>query len=224
MCGRFTLRTTPEILREEFDLSDLPADLSPRFNIAPSQPVAIIPNRLPRRLGLVRWGLIPHWAKDPSIGNREINARAETLAVKPSYREPLRRKRCLVPADGFYEWTGEGKARRPVFIHLKGDGPFAFAGLWDTWRSPAGEKVGSCSIVTTEPSEILRPIHDRMPVILPREAWATWLAPEPAEPDSLLPLLRPFPSELLELRPVSRYVNTPANEGPQCLETENSLE
>ena len=217
MCGRFTLRTTSEILRAEFDLAELPADLAPRFNIAPTQPVAIVPNRVPRRLGLVRWGLIPHWAKDPSIGNREINARAETLAVKPSYEEAFARRRCLVVADGFYEWKKDGKKKTPMFVHLKTDGPFALAGLWETWRSPQGEKVGSCTIVTTEPNDLLRPIHDRMPAILPRESWAAWLRPEPTPPDALRPLLGPFPSERLEVYAVSRFVNTPANEGPECL-------
>jgi len=217
VCGRFTLRTNAEVLRAEFDLSELPADLSPRFNVAPTQPVAIIPNREPRRLGLVRWGLIPYWAKDASIGNRQINARAETLTERRAYQEAFAQRRCLVVADGFYEWKKEGKRKHAIFIHKKDDGPFAFAGIWEVWRPSGGEKVASCAIVTTEPNELLRPIHDRMPVILPRESWETWLRPGTTPSRELLPLLRPLPPDALEVYEVSSFVNAPANEGPECI-------
>jgi putative SOS response-associated peptidase YedK len=218
VCGRFTLRTKAEVLRAELDLAELPSDLTARFNVAPTQPVAIVPNRVPRRLGLVRWGLIPFWAKDPSIGNRQINARAETLLDKPAYREAFAQRRCLVVADGFYEWKKEGKRKIPIFIHRPDDAPFAFAGLWEVWRAPDGSKIASCAIVTTEPNDLLRPIHDRMPVILPREAWEKWLAPGAAPPRDLLALLRPSPSDFLTTTVVSTYVNTPDHEGPECIE------
>jgi putative SOS response-associated peptidase YedK len=165
----------------------------------------------------MRWGLIPSWAKETSIGNRLINARAETLADKPAFRLAFRQRRCLVVADGFYEWLKHGKAKQTYFIHRPDDAPFAFAGLWERWRNPQGEKVESCTVVTTDANTLVRPLHDRMPVILPREDYDVWLDPAIHEKDRLMELLRPCPDSALTLTPVGNYVNKPANEGPECL-------
>jgi putative SOS response-associated peptidase YedK len=156
------------------------------------------------------WGLIPSWAKDPGIGNRMINARVETLAEKPAFRAALKKRRCIIPADGFYEWQKLGKVKQPVRIVLKSREPFGFAGLWEHWRSPKGEEVLSCTIITTEANELLKAVHERMPVILTRDAEAAWLDPKTQEPEKLLPLLKQYPLEEMEFYPVSREVNSPA--------------
>lgn len=217
VCGRITLTTPPDLLADEIGLT-LPAGLAPRYNIAPTQPVLVVPNREPRSAGLVRWGLIPSWARDPRIGSRLINARAETLAERPSFRVPLERRRCLVLADGFYEWKRDGRSRTPIYFRLASGRPFAFAGLWDIWRSPTGGQVGSCAIVTTAPNELVAPIHDRMPVILPRDAWDRWIDPRPLPPDSLADLLAPYPADELLSYPVSPLVNSPDNDRPECIQ------
>jgi len=217
MCGRYTLAVDADDLWEEFDLEDGPDDLAPRFNVAPTQRVAAIADRAPRSLVMLRWGLIPFWAKDPSIGNRMINARAETLADKPAFRQAFAKRRCLVLADGFYEWKREGRIKTPVHIRLRSKRPFAFAGLWESWRDPAGDPIESCTIVTTRPSLVIAPIHDRMPAILDRSARARWLDPA-ATREELTGLLLPFPSEELDHYVVSRLVNSPANDTPGCVE------
>jgi putative SOS response-associated peptidase YedK len=217
MCGRYTLATSTKVLVERFRLAAEAPRLRPRFNIAPSQIVAVVPNGPEHRLELFIWGLIPSWAKDPAIGNRMINARAETLAEKPSFREALKRRRCLVLADGFFEWRKEGKQKTPVFVRLRSREPFAFAGLWDTWRPPEGNEIRSCTIVTTDANRLLAPIHDRMPVILPPATYDAWLDPRPQESRELQDLLRPFPDEVMEAYPVSRLVNSPANDRPECI-------
>jgi putative SOS response-associated peptidase YedK len=221
MCGRFTLRAPASVVAEQFALFELPP-FTPRFNIAPSQPVPVV--RLAaeqpqpqRELVWLRWGLIPSWAKDPAIGNRLINARAETAAEKPAFRAALRRRRCLVAADGFYEWQRFGKAKQPYFIHLRGDRPFAFAGLWESWEGPDSSPIESCTLLTTEANELLRPIHNRMPVILPADDYQPWLNPAVERPEQLAPLLRPYPAGEMAADPVSTFVNSPANEGPQCI-------
>ncbi|RME47353.1 MAG: SOS response-associated peptidase, partial [Caldilineae bacterium] len=170
-----------------------------------------------RRLDTFRWGLIPAWAKDPAIGSRMINARAETVAQKPSFKRPLRRQRCLVLADGFYEWQKTPQGKIPVYIHLEAHRPFAFAGLWDRWVSAEGEALYTCTILTTRPNDLLAPIHNRMPVILTPEAVEAWLSPVEQAPQSLLPLLRPYPAEAMTCYPVSRLVNSPANDLPDCI-------
>jgi putative SOS response-associated peptidase YedK len=194
--------------------------LAPRYNIAPTQSVIVVGDDGERYLKQMRWGLIPSWAKDESIGNRMINARAETIAEKPAFRAALKKRRCLIPADGFYEWKkGEtSKApKQPFCIRLKSKEPFGFAGLWEHWTSPDGEEVLSCTIITTEVNELLKEVHHRMPVILPREAEAVWLDPKIQDTDKLLPLLKPYPSDEMEFYPVDRIVNSPANDTPDCI-------
>ena len=219
MCGRFTLTVNPEEVQETFNSYSFPQTFAPRFNIAPTQPVLAIPNDDQNTADFFVWGLIPMWAKDPSIGNRLINARAETLEEKPAFRGSLKYKRCLILADGFYEWKGaEGKkVKTPYFIHMKDRKPFAFAGLWDSWNSPDGSLVKSCTIITTEPNELTGIIHNRMPVILHPRDYAKWLDPSPQTPDQLKPLLKPFPADLMNAYPVSPLVNTPANDIPQLV-------
>jgi putative SOS response-associated peptidase YedK len=218
MCGRFTLTLTGEQLALAFPWLNVATDLTPRYNIAPSQMVAAVPNKDVRQLEQFRWGLIPFWAKDPRIGNRMINARAETLAEKPSFRAPYRRRRCLVLADGFYEWQSRPGQRRktPFHIRLASQEPFGFAGLWDTWRSPDGSRIESCTIVTTRPNELLKPIHNRMPVILQPDDYARWLDPAELPPSTLQPLLEPYPSADMIAFPVSTVVNDPRNDIEEC--------
>jgi len=214
MCGRFTLTVSPEQLRAALPGFFIPEGFQPRYNIAPSQPVAVIPNDGKNQLDFFVWGLIPSWAKDPSIGNRLINARAETLVEKPSFRSAFRRRRCMVLADGFYEWKTEigRKSKTPMYIKLASGEPFAFAGLWETWQSPDGSQVQSCTIITTEPNDLIRPIHNRMPVILPAEAHAAWLEQGDVDPTRLQRLLTPYISQTMLAYPVSTLVNSPNNE------------
>ncbi len=218
MCGRFTLTLDPSELQDFADYT-FPSQFAPRFNIAPTQPVLAIPNDGAHKADFFIWGLIPSWAKDPSIGNRLINARAETLAEKPSFRGGFKYKRCLILADGFYEWKAQpgAKTKVPHFIHLKDRKPFAFAGLWDNWNSPDGSAVRSCTIITTEPNELMAGIHNRMPVILQRADYEQWLDPAPRTPDSLFPFLKPFPPGEMTAYPVSTLVNSPANERPDLV-------
>jgi len=225
MCGRFTLHTPAETLATLFDLPETPV-LAPRYNIAPTQPVAIVrASAHPRLAGqrewaLVRWGLIPSWAKDPSIGARMINARAETVAEKPSFRAPFRRRRCLVPADGFYEWRKVDGRKQPYYIRMQDGGPFAIAGLWEHWQGPDGSELQTCTLLTTEPNELLAPIHNRMPVIIAPEDYDEWLDVTNEEPHflSLLHhLLRPYPAQAMDAYPVSAYVSNARNEGEACI-------
>ncbi len=220
MCGRFTLTSPEQDLLLHFLLPEAPAR-EPRYNVAPGQPVAavrIARDGSQRELVPLSWGLIPSWAKDPKLGARMINARAETAAEKPSFRNAFRRRRCLVPADGFYEWQKSEAGKQPFYIRLQGGGTFAFAGLWEFWRGPEGETIESCALLTTQPNSLLRPLHDRMPVILPRSDYALWLDPEVQTVERLQPLLVPYPAERMEAYPVGRYVNSPENEGPRCIE------
>jgi putative SOS response-associated peptidase YedK len=219
MCGRFTLTVNPAEAQETFSTYTFPQQFAPRFNIAPTQPVLAIPNDDQNTADFFVWGLIPMWAKDPGIGNKLINARAETLEEKPAFRGSLKYKRCLILADGFYEWKGGPgkKVKTPFFIHMKDRKPFAFAGLWDSWNSPDGSLVKSCTIITTEPNELTGIIHNRMPVILHPRDYAKWLDPSPQTPDQLKPLLKPFPAELMDAYPVSTLVNTPANDTPELV-------
>lgn len=219
MCGRFTLTIDPAELQEKYGNTEFPQKFAPRFNIAPSQPVLAIPNDGQNKADFFVWGLIPSWAKDPSIGNRLINARGETLAEKPSFRGGYKYKRCLVLADGFYEWKAQPgtKIKIPHFIHIKDRQPFAFAGLWDEWFSPDGTQIRSCTIITTEPNELMASIHNRMPVILPRDAYAKWLDTAPQNADALQPLITPYPAEEMAAYPVSTLVNNPKNDLAECV-------
>jgi putative SOS response-associated peptidase YedK len=218
MCGRFTLTVDPDELQQRFGLSQPPpADLAPRYNIAPSQAVAVVANAPERKLELFQWGLIPSWAKDPKIGNKLINARAETLAEKPAFRTALKRRRCLVVADGFYEWKKLDGRKQPMYIQLKDGRPFAFAGLWEVWRSPEGEPLKTCTIITTEPNTLLEDIHNRMPAILPPEAYDVWLAPGELSADAALPLLRPYDAAEMRAVPVSTRVNSPSDDSPELV-------
>ena len=220
MCGRYSLRCKPKAIAEEFDLPELPP-LHPRFNIAPNQPVAVVrfdPSEGSRRLDFLTWGLIPSWADDPGVGDRMINARAETVADKPAFRHPFRTQRCLVVADGFYEWQRQDGWKRPFFVHRQDDRPFAFAGLWDHWEKDE-TPIYSCIFLTTDANEVLAPIHDRMPVILSRSAYDLWLDPGIHDPKRLEPLLVPIPAELMEAYPVSRLVNDPGKDVPECIQS-----
>ena len=218
MCGRFTLTADQQTLKKRFrTIVTSTAACPPRFNIAPTQDVVVVGDDGQRYMTQMRWGLIPSWAKDPSVGNRIINARAETLAAKPAFRLALRKRRCLVVADGFYEWQRVGTAKQPVRIVLRNRQPFGFAGLWDTWANPDGEEIQSCTVITTEANELLKSVHNRMPVILPPEAEDIWLDPGITEPSRLLPLLKPYPSSEMQYYQVSRAVNSPAHDAEDCI-------
>jgi putative SOS response-associated peptidase YedK len=220
MCGRFTLTLDSEQIQKAFPWVGIPDNIKPRYNIAPSQPVAVIPNNGTNHLDYYNWGLIPSWAKDPTIGNRLINARAETLAQKPSFRSAYLRRRCLILADGFFEWQSQPgrKIKIPMFIRLQSRKPFTFAGLWEIWHSSDGSKVQTCAIITTQPNELLQPIHNRMPVILPEGTFQQWLNPGETPPNVLDHLLRPYPADELEAVPVSPKVNSPQYDGPECIQ------
>jgi len=219
MCGRFTLWLQFGDLIKAFPGFQFPEELAPRYNIAPTQSVAAVPNDGTRTVGLFHWGLVPFWANDTSIGSRMINARAETAAEKPAFRAAYRRRRCLILADGFYEWQADpaSRAKTPMYVRLASGEPFAFAGLWEIWR-PDDTPLLSCTILTTEPNSLMAPIHNRMPVILPRSAYDRWLDPAEVGPGALQDLLVPYPSEEMTAYPVSRLVNSPGNDLPAVIE------
>jgi len=219
MCGRFTLTADVSELQSSFPWVNIPPGLSPRYNIAPTQPVAVVPNDGKNQLDFYNWGLIPSWAKDADIGSRMINARAETLAEKPSFRAAFRRRRCLVLADGFYEWRkGAAGQKTPMFIRLASGKPFAFAGLWEFWNALDGSSVLSCTIITTQPNSLLQTIHNRMPVILAESAYPQWLDPGEGDLGRLSALLAPYPAEEMAAFPVSPLVNNPRNESPELIQ------
>lgn len=220
MCGRFTLWLQFGDLVKAFPDFEFAEALAPRYNIAPTQSVAAVPNDGTHRVGLFHWGLVPFWAKDPAIGSRMINARSETAAEKPAFRAAYRRRRCLILADGFYEWRAEpgSRTKTPMYIRLASGEPFAFAGLWELWR-PDETPLLSCTILTTEPNSLMAPIHDRMPVILPRRAYDRWLDPNEVRTGALQDLLVPYPAEEMMAYPVSRLVNSPSNDTPALIET-----
>ncbi|MCS7220418.1 MAG: SOS response-associated peptidase [Anaerolineae bacterium] len=221
MCGRFTLVAGPSEIETSFPWIEIPKQMTPRYNIAPMQPIAVIPNNGRNRLEFFQWGLVPPWAKDPQVGNRLINARAESLAEKPAFRNAFRRRRCLILADGFYEWRREprpgSRASTPIYIRLKSGKPFAFAGLWEIWRSADGASLFSCAIITTPPNELIEEIHDRMPAVLRPEAYTMWLDPMIQTPETLSELLKPYPASEMEAYPVSTLVNNPKNDLPACI-------
>lgn len=211
MCGRYAIMETNE-LQGRFDLAETPPELAPRYNVAPRQTLPTIVRHSPNSVALMRWGFIPFWAKEAAMGDRMINARAETVAEKPAYRRAFRTQRCLVPASGFYEWRRTEQGKQPYFIHLADAPLFAFAGLYDTWRDPAGAEIQTYTIITTAANDLMAPIHDRMPVILDPDDEDLWLDPDATEPERLLPLLRPYPAAAMAAHPVSRSVNSPVND------------
>lgn len=216
MCGRYTLTATGE-LQARFDIAGEAPGVAARYNVAPTQTLPVVTRNSPNQLAVMRWGLIPSWAKDASVGNRMINARAETVAEKPSFRNALRARRCLVPASGFYEWKRDGTRKVPHYIHLTDEPLFAFAGLWEQWRSPEGETIRSYTIITTEPNALMASIHNRMPVILPREVEDDWLNGEITDAGYLTSLLRPYPADAMDAYPVSPAVNSPARDTPDLI-------
>ena len=219
MCGRYTLSTPVEKLAEEFGLVGQLPDLQPSYNVAPTREVpAVVSGGEGRRMEMLRWGLIPSWVDDPGIGSRMINARSETVAEKPSFRRAFKKSRCLMLADGFYEWRKENGGKQPYYIRMKTGQPFAFAGLWENWNKGEGGEIHSCAIITTDANDLMREIHHRMPVIMPPEYYELWLDPAVREPERLLPLLEPYPAADMEAYPVSRRVNSPSNDEPGCVE------
>jgi putative SOS response-associated peptidase YedK len=220
VCGRFTLSTSPTEIANHFDLDETP-ELKARFNVAPGQSIATVSVAGEARrsvLSLRRWGLVPSWAKDPKIGNRLINARSETAAEKPSFRTALRRRRCLVPADGFYEWAGAKGSKQPYWIGLGGRALFAFAGLWERWTDPEGQRIESCTLLTTAAAENLRELHARMPVIVDPVDYAHWMDPDVVDPDLVSPVLDRNLGGALDFHPISTHVNDVRHDDPRCLE------
>lgn len=219
MCGRYTLTTDPLALMERFHLTSADVVITPRYNIAPTQSVAVVYDVSPHVLSSARWGLIPAWAKDASIGARMINARAETLAEKPSFRNLFRKRRCLVLADSFYEWRkNPDGTKTPMRVMLTTGEPFALAGLWDIWKTPEGELLRTCTIITTTPNALIAPLHHRMAAILPPEHEADWLKRDQTDMTFLQSLLRPFPAERMKAYPVSPRVNNVRNDDPALIE------
>jgi putative SOS response-associated peptidase YedK len=220
MCGRYTLATQLDLLADRFGFETGSVSYQPRYNVAPGQDMPVVISDGGGRLAMMRWGLVPYWAREESIGYRMINARAETLAEKPSFKKSLQSRRCLVLADGFYEWRKQlpGKRKTPMRFVLRNRRPFGFAGLWDSWRQPDGEPLRTFTIITTSANEIVRPVHDRMPVILRPEDEDLWLNGESEGSEVLTNLLRPFAAELLEAYEVSWEVSSPSNDSPACIE------
>ncbi len=218
MCGRYTLATPVERLSEEFGFENSSVELPQSYNVAPTQGVAaVLEEDGERHLEMLRWGLIPPWADDPQIGSRMINARSETAPEKPSFRRAFRERRCLIPADGFYEWQRTNGAKQPFYIHMEDGRPFAFAGLWESWGKGGEGEVRTCVILTTEANAVVGEIHERMPVIVAPDAYDVWLDPA-SERDELTGLLVPYPEDGMEAYPVSRFVNSPSNNDPRCVE------
>lgn len=216
MCGRYTLHTSVERLIEHFHLRQA-QEIASRFNTAPSQDIpAIRGDSQNKELAMLRWGLIPGWAKEEKTGYSMINARAETVAIKPAFRSAFRYRRCLVPADGFYEWKSVAGKKQPYYIHRRDNEVFAFAGLWEHWKGEGGKSIESCTIIVTVANDLIQPIHDRMPVILEPAAYDTWLDPQNHDGSVLVGLLKPYSAEKLEAYPVSPRVNSPTNDDSDC--------
>lgn len=220
MCGRFILMSPGKSLAEQFGLAE-EVSIPPRYNIAPTQTIAAIrtgPDHTGRVLAELKWGLIPFWAKDPKIAVRLINARGETVDEKPAFRAAFKYRRCLIPADGFYEWRKSGASKQPYFVGMRDTGPFAMAGLWDHWTSPEGELIESCTIVTTEANAMVQELHDRMPAILFPADYEMWLDPRAKDPKELKQLLKPYPRDEMRMFPVSRRVNRATYDAADCVE------
>jgi putative SOS response-associated peptidase YedK len=220
MCGRFHLKASAEQIAEYFRVINIPDLFSSRYNIAPTQPVMIIKQvNGSREIAHVQWGLVPQWANDTTQSGKMINARSETAFEKPSFKGPFRYRRCLIPADGFYEWKSiGGKEKQPYHIGLKNRELFAFAGLWEIWQGDDGSELETCTILTTEANELLSDLHERMPVILPEENHEQWLDHQTQTASSLQPLLKTYPANEFKIYPVSKLVNSPKNNGPECLD------
>lgn len=218
MCGRYSFTSAPEAMRQLFRYIERP-NFPPRYNIAPTQPIAIV--RLvdgERHFALVRWGFLPSWVKDPKTFTPVINARGESVIDKPAFRAAMKRRRCLIPADGFYEWQKAGDRKRPYFVRARSGAPLAFAGLWETWAGPNGEELETAAIVTTRANRSLSPIHDRMPVIVPPEAFGLWLNNAEVDATTAAALIQPAPDDLLEAYEISTAVNRAANDSPKLIE------
>lgn len=218
MCGRYTLSTPAGKLAAEFQLDGAAVDITPSYNVAPTQQVAaVLEDEGGRRLEMLRWGLVPSWADDPEIGARMINARSETAPEKPSFRRAFRGRRCLIAADGFYEWKREEGGKQPYYFRMQDGRPFAFAGLWESWEKGGDEALHTCAILTTRANSVLEGVHERMPVILPSDAYDAWLDPD-ADREELGELMIPYPGDDLEAYAVSRFVNSPRNNDERCVE------
>jgi len=231
-CGRYRLSRRKQIIEEYFETADWQDDWSPRYNIAPTQPVPVIrqnPNKRVRELALMKWGLIPNWARDPSIATGTINAKSETAATKPAFRDPLKLRRCLIPSDGFYEWRRTSTSKQAFCFEMNEGKLFAFAGLWDGWKDASGNWVKTCTILTTTPNAVTGTVHDRMPVILPPDYYDVWLDPRMQNVAAVSELLKPCDARLMRCYPVSTRVNHVANDDEECsrlveiAETQNSL-
>ncbi len=219
MCGRYRLSRRKQIIEEQFEAQPWDDDWSPRYNIAPTQPVPVIrqhPKEPKRQLSLMKWGLIPHWAKTPSIATNTINAKSETAATKPAFRDPLKLRRCLIPADGFYEWRRTGTAKQPYCFEVNDGELFAFAGLWDGWKDASGKWLKTCSILTTIPNAVTARVHDRMPVILDPDRYDLWLDPGMRDVRSASELLKPYDATRMRCYPVSARINRVVNDDEEC--------
>lgn len=219
MCGRYRLSRRKQLIEEYFDCDPWEADWSPRYNIAPTQAVPVIrqhPTEPVRQISSMRWGLIPHWAKDPSIAAGTINAKSETAATKPAFRDPLKSRRCLIPADGFYEWKRHGTSKQPFCFEVRDGELFAFAGLWEGWKDPSGSWVKTCSILTTTPNTVTSAVHDRMPVILDPNNYDLWLDPGMHNVAAISELLKPYDARFMRSYPVSTRLNHVANDDEEC--------
>ncbi len=221
MCGRFTQKGSFKSLAELLGLP-IPPTLTPRYNIAPSQRIACVrtnPQSATRECIDLKWGLVPSWAKDASIGNKMINARGETVAEKPSFKKAFKQQRCVVLADGFYEWKREGKTKQPYYIRFKDQRPFCFAGLWERWEKDTDDPLETCAMLTIGPNVLMEPIHHRMPVILQTQHFQAWLDPSIQDPKFLSSILQPYPPKEMEAFPVSTIVNNPKNDNAACIQT-----
>jgi putative SOS response-associated peptidase YedK len=217
MCGRFAQRSDPKRLAKEFKVAEVP-NVEARYNLAPTQDIlAVRESPDGREMTFLKWELIPSWSKDTSIGSRLINARSETAEEKPSFRQAFKQRRCIIPADGFYEWQRTNGKKQPFFFRMRDESPFGFAGLWERWQGMGGEAINSCTILTTEANEILRPVHDRMPVILHSDDNELWLDEDVRKRDLLKELLRPYTAEKMVSYPVSRLINSPLNQGAELV-------
>ena len=219
MCGRYTLINLAELTDIFPWIGDGPSDFAPRYNIAPTQPILAVANDKPDQYDHFMWGLVPSWAKDPSIGNKMCNARGETVAVKNAFKNAYKRRRCLVPADGFYEWKQlpDGKTKQPMYIRMRSGKPFAFAGLWESWADDRGNELRSATILTTRPNALMAALHDRMPVILKPADCLRWIDQSEKQPGELDDLIAPYADDQMEVYPVSRQVNSPRNDGAELI-------
>jgi putative SOS response-associated peptidase YedK len=218
MCGRFTQRTPAERLKREFQLEEIPP-IEARYNIAPTQNILAVRQMADdREAVLLKWGLIPSWAKDASMGARLINARSETVEEKPAFRQAFKQRRCIIPADGFYEWQRTEGRKQPFFFRMRDESPFGFAGLWERWEGEGDQIINSCTILTTEANKVLQPVHDRMPVILNRDDYELWFDEDVRKRDLIKDLLRPYPSAEMAGHPVSASINSPRNQGAELIE------